>query len=64
MVSGGRFFFFKQLNLFLIEGQLLYSIVLVSAKHQHESAIGIPMSPPSCTGGRYFNQRVLVTFFN
>ena len=32
---------------FLIEGQLLYRIVLVSAKHQHESAIGIHMSPPS-----------------
>ena len=30
----------------LIERWLLYSIVLVSAKHQHESAIGIPMSPP------------------
>ena len=27
--------------LFLIEGYLLYNIVLVSAKHQHESAIGI-----------------------
>ena len=25
---------------FLTEGQLLYSIVLVSAKHQHESATG------------------------
>ena len=30
----------------LIERWLLHSIVLVSAKHQHESAIGIPMSPP------------------
>ena len=29
------------LNYFLIEGQLLYSIVLVSTKHQHESAIGL-----------------------
>ena len=37
----------KKLFLFLIERYLLYSIVLVSAKHQHESAIGIPMSPPS-----------------
>ena len=34
-------------NLFLIEGKLLYSIVLVSAKYQHESTTGIPMSPPS-----------------
>ena len=29
------------LNLFLIEGLLLYSIVLVSTTHQHESVIGI-----------------------
>ena len=34
---------------FLIEGQLLYKIVLVSAKHQHESLIGIHMSPHSWT---------------
>ena len=33
--------------LFLIEGWLLYSIVLVSTKHQHKSAIGLPMSPPT-----------------
>ena len=33
-------------KVFLIAGQLLYNIVLVSAKHQHESAVGIPMSPP------------------
>jgi len=26
---------------------MLYSIVLVSAKHQYESAIGIHMSPPT-----------------
>ena len=32
--------------LFLIEGSLLYSIVLVSTKHQHGSVIGLPMSPP------------------
>ena len=38
-----RFFF----NLFLIEGYLLYSTVLVSTKHQHESAIGLPMSLPT-----------------
>ena len=37
------------LNLFLIEGILLYNIVLVSAIHQHESAIGIHMFPPSWT---------------
>ena len=36
-------FFFQ---LFLIEGQLLYCIVLVSAMRQPESAIGIHMSPP------------------
>ena len=28
-------------------GQLLYSITMVSAIHQHELAIGIHMSPPS-----------------
>ena len=28
---------------------MLYRIVLVSAKHQHESAMGIHSSPPSCT---------------
>ena len=38
------FFFFKS---FLIDGYLLYSIVLVSAIHQQESAIGNPISPPS-----------------
>ena len=32
--------------LFLIEGWLLYNVVLVSAMHQHESAIGIHMSSP------------------
>ena len=35
----------------LIEGDLLYNTVLLSAKHQHESAIGMPMSPalePPC----------------
>ena len=30
-----------------MEGYLLYSIVLVSAKHQHESAIDVLMSSPS-----------------
>ena len=33
----------------VIGGYLLYNIVLVSAIHQHESAIGIHMSPPSWT---------------
>ena len=32
-------FLFLFFNLFLIEGKLLYNIVLVSAIHQHESAI-------------------------
>ena len=36
---------------FLIEGQLLYRIVLFPAKRQHESAMGIPMSPPSWRSG-------------
>ena len=35
------------LFLFVIGGYLLCSIVLVSAIHQHESAIGVHMSPPS-----------------
>ena len=35
-------FIFK-IYLFLIEGQVLYSIALVSTKHQHETAMGIPM---------------------
>ena len=39
-------------HLLLIEGQLLYNIVLVSAIHQHESAVGthmcsLPLEPPS-----------------
>ena len=33
--------------LFLIEGELLYSVILVSTKHRHESAIGLPTSPPA-----------------
>ena len=33
----------------LIEGKLLHNIVLASAIHQHESAIGIHVSPPSFT---------------
>ena len=49
-----RFSFFSQLlfikivlNLFLIGGQLLYNIVLVSAVHQHESGLDIHISPPA-----------------
>ena len=37
------------INLFLIGGELLYNIVLVSAIHQRESARGIHMSPLSWT---------------
>ena len=40
------FSFLKKTYLFLIGGQLLYNAVLVSAIHQHESAIGIYKSPP------------------
>ena len=35
------FYEFLKFYLFLIEGYLLYNTVLVSAIHQHESAIGI-----------------------
>ena len=38
-----------KIYLFLIGGELLCSIVLVSAIHWYESAIGIHMSPPSWT---------------
>ena len=34
-------------NLFLIGGQLLYNVVLISAICQRESATGTHMSPPS-----------------
>ena len=40
------FFFTVQHFFFLVEGSLLYKILFVSAKHQHESAIGIHMSLP------------------
>ena len=43
--------FFK-IYLFLIGDN--YNIVLVSAIHQHESAIGIHMSPPSGTSLPHF----------
>ena len=41
------YLFIFNFNLFLSGGYLLYNIVLVSAMYQHESAIGIHMSPPS-----------------
>ena len=37
----GPFFLFFKKKIFLIGGYLLYNIVLVSAIHQHESAISI-----------------------
>ena len=39
--------FFSKTYSFLIEGKLLPNIVLASAIHQHESAVGIHVSPPS-----------------
>ena len=42
------FYYFSFLKkLFLIRGSLFYNIVLVPEIHQHESAIGMHMSPPS-----------------
>ena len=41
------YLFIFNFNLFLSGGYLLYNIVLVSAMYQHESAIGIYMSPPA-----------------
>ena len=41
------FIFIFKIYLFLIEGYLLYNIVLVSAIHQHESVIGTHIPPPS-----------------
>ena len=42
------FYYFSFLKkLFLIGGSLFYNIVLVPEIHQHESAIGMHMSPPS-----------------
>ena len=41
----GLYLFFF-INLFLIEGQLLYRTLLFSVKPQHDSAIGIHISPP------------------
>ena len=39
-------YIFSKLYLFLIEGKLLHNIVLAPAIHEHESAIGTPVSPP------------------
>ena len=53
LVQGHLFCFsqwyFLKIYLSLIEGSLLYSIVLVSTKHQHESAISLRMSLPTST---------------
>ena len=37
------------INIFFIEGKLLYRILLFSVEPQHESAIGIHISPPFWT---------------
>ena len=47
--SPGPSSFFKKFVYFLIEGQLLYRSLLFSVKPEHESAIGIHISPPSWT---------------
>ena len=50
--SSSFFFFFFLRSIeqnTTIGGQVLYNIVLASATHQHESAIGIHMSPSSWT---------------
>ena len=39
--------FFPQTYSFLMEGKLLPNMVLASAIHQHESAVGTHVSPPS-----------------
>ena len=40
----------------LVGGQLLYNVVLVSAIHQHESAIGIPIKIFVLNKLRHFSQ--------
>ena len=45
--EGKGYNFIFLIYLFLIGGQLLYNIVLVSAMHQHESFIRMHMPPPS-----------------
>ena len=46
-ITASWLFFYISKNLFLIEGQLPYNIVLVSAIHQYESTIDVHMPPPS-----------------
>ena len=46
LICRNSFFLF---NLSLTEGKVLYNIVLTSAIHQHESVIGMHVSPPSLT---------------
>ena len=48
-VGNGPSFLFSLTYLFLIEVKLLHNVVLASAIHQHESAMGIHVSPPSFT---------------
>lgn len=47
--SWGSFFsiIFLKIHLFLTEGYLLDSVVLVSTRYQRESAVGLPTSPPT-----------------
>ena len=47
LLGTSNFFFSKFFkNLFLIGRQLLYNIVLASAKEQHESAVSVHISSP------------------
>ena len=46
-VCSSNFLWYYFLNIFFIGRELLYSMVLVTVIHQHESATGIYMSPPS-----------------
>ena len=52
-MTNKEIFFILNVSLFLIlfslliGGYLLYRILFYSAKYQHESAIGVHMSPPS-----------------
>ena len=46
-VTGEALSIFKNIDLFLIDGWLLYNMGLVSVIHQHALTIGVHMSPPS-----------------
>ena len=46
-VCSSNFLWYYLLHIFFIGRESLYSMVLVTAVHQHESATGIHMSPPS-----------------